>query len=267
MNQFADAKTLFTDDFDMSGYLNSFTFEAAKTELIQALNSSDSPVIFLLGDPGVGKSFLLRFIQESMTRIKIIKSFPSPHFDERELLEILLQTTGESVVHRSLSIHELLENLKKHYKNLEHVVFIDEAQLLTEKQLEFIRVIGDMRLFKFVLSMHKNEGNFVLAKPHFKSRNAKAITLEHLSRQELQHYIQNRLLSHNLSDVASAIGEKEVKFIHKHAKANFRASKKLLKSLFEIIEIARRGKIQQYSNIADNTLTMAAIDAGVIHVK
>ena len=267
MEQFAQAKTLFGDDFDMSGYLDSFTFEAAKNGLLQTLNSRDIPMVFLLGDPGVGKSYLLQFVIEKATRIKIAKFFPNPHFNERELLETLLRTTGEEVQHNTQSIHDLIESLKKHYQNLEYTVFIDEAQLMSEKQLEFIRVLGDMKLFQFVLSMHKNEGHYILAKPHFKSRNAKTITLEHITKEELTHYLQNRLLAHNLSEVATQFNEKEAQFIHKHSKGNFRSSKKMMRAVCEIIELAKRGNLEKYTKVNEATLTMAAIDVGAIHVK
>ena len=267
MNQFSQAKELFMDNFDLSGYLTSFTFEAAKKELLKTLNAHEVPMTFILGDPGVGKSFLLHFVQERADSVKVAKFFPNPHFNERELLEVLLAQTGIYVEHQSQTIDTLISNLKQHYKNLEYTVFIDEAQLLTEKQLEFVRVLSDMGMFQFVLAMHKKEGQYVLSKPHFKSRNNKTIMIENLGKEEVAHYIQNRLLSKNLSQVVSAFGKKEIDFIYKQANGNFRSIKKLLKTVCEIVEIAQRGGLNNYTKVTDATLTMAAIDIGLIDVK
>jgi len=255
------------DDFDLKDYLDSFTFEMAKKELLKTLNAHEVPMTFILGDPGVGKSFLLHFIHDRADKIKVAKFFPNPHFNERELLEVLLEQTGETVVHQSQSIDSLISNLKQHYKDLEYTVFIDEAQLLTEKQLEFMRVLSDMKMFQFVLAMHKKEGQYVLLKPHFKSRSNKTIVMENLIQEEVTRYIQNRLLSQNLSHVAFEFGKKEISFIYKKSNGNFRTIKKLLKSVCEIVEIGQKAKLTNFMKVNEATLTMAAIDIGLIDVK
>jgi len=267
MSQFSDAKNLFIDDFDLSGYFDSFTFEMAKKELLKTLTAHEVPMTFILGNPGVGKSFLLNFIQERADSVKIAKFFSSPNFSERELLEVLLEATGEIVEHKSHKINTLLDKLKVHYKDLEYTVFIDEGQLINENQLEFLRVLSDMKMFQFVLAMHKKEGNYVLAKPHFKSRTNRTIMIDNLKKEEVTRYIQNRLLSQNLSAVVTAFDKKQIDFIYKQAHGNFRTIKKLLKTICEIVDIAQRGNLKKYSKVDERTLTMAAIDIGLINVK
>ncbi|OQX74787.1 MAG: hypothetical protein B6D59_01170 [Campylobacteraceae bacterium 4484_4] len=267
MNQYIEAKKLFRDDTDISGYFDSLTFEYAKRELIEAVNSHDTPLIFLLGDPGVGKSFLMHFLANRVQNAKIAKYFTHPYFEEKELLEALVSLTGPNVEHNQHSTQALINHLKKHFHDLEYTILIDEAQLLNEQQIELIRILSDMKLFQFVLAMHRKEGEFILQKPHFKSRVTKTIYLESLAPDEVGRYIEQRLLSHNLSDLATQFSKKHIRFIAETAKRNFRTTKKMLATLFEIMNLAHKGNMPQYERVDTRTLTMAAIDIGLIDVE
>ncbi len=267
MNQFAEAKDLFSDDFDLSGYFDSLTFEYAKKQLIDAMQTHDVPLVFVLGDPGTGKSFLLNYVQQKVTSVKVAKYFTHPYFDEKEFLETLLSLAGRNIQHNEYSTEALISHLKKNFHGLEYTVFIDEAQLLSEEQVELIRILSDQKIFQFVLAMHKKEGNYILQKDHFKSRTNKRIILEGLSDKEIGRYVENRLLSNNFSDIASMFKPSHLRFIAKYANSNFRTTKKIIKTLLEILNIANREGYKKYSSVNNATLTMAAIDTGLIDVK
>ena len=267
IDQFLIASDLFLDNFDTDDYLDSFTFENAKRELLRTLNAKEIPMIFILGDPGSGKSFLLNFIDKREKDVKIIKFFSNPNFDTKELLETLLKSSGYEIEHKSMSNDEMMEILKSKYKSLSHAIFIDEAQLMGKKELEFLRVLGDLRLFQIVIAMHKKEGKYILSQPHFASRQNKIITLEKLTKEEVKRYLQKKLLTNNLSDVASSFGDKEIEYLHKLSKANFRTIKKLVRTVSEIVNISRKVALPKYSQINKETLTMAAIDIGLIDVE
>ncbi len=267
MNQFADAKALFYDDFDLSGYFDSLTFEYAKKELIDTMRTHEVPLVFLLGRPGTGKSFLLNYIQQKVTSVKVAKYFTHPYFDEKEFLATLLSLAGPNVEADEFSTEQLISRLKRTFGDLEYTVFIDEAQLLTEDQVELIRILSDQKIFQFVLAMHQKEGDFILSKEHFKSRTTKRILLEGLSDREIARYIEHRLLANNLSDVATMFKKPHAKFIHEYSQGNFRTTKKILKTVLEILNIANREGYKKYSKLGKPTLTMAAIDAGLIDVK
>ncbi len=267
MNQFAEAKELFSDDFDLSGYFDSLSFEYAKKQLIDAMQVHDMPLIFVLGNPGTGKSFLLNYIHKKVTSVKVAKYFTHPYFDEKEFLETLLSLAGRNIEHNEYSTETLISNLKKNFNNLEYTIFIDEAQLLTEDQVELIRILSDQKIFQFVLAMHKKEGNYILQKDHFKSRTNKRIELDGLTDKEIGRYIESRLLANNFSTIAAMFKKSHLKFIAKYANGNFRTTKKIVKTLLEILNIANREGYKKYSKINDATLTMAAIDTGLIDVK
>jgi type II secretory pathway predicted ATPase ExeA len=267
MNQFAEAKRLFYDDFDLSGYFDSLTFEYAKKQLIDAMRTHEIPLVFLLGNPGTGKSFLLNYIQKNVTSVKVAKYFTHPYFDEKEFLSTLLSLAGPNIEPNQYSTEQLISRLKRAFGDLEYTVFIDEAQLLSDNQIELIRILSDQKIFQFVLAMHKKEGNNILQKEHFKSRTNKRIELEGLSENEIARYIEQRLLSNNFSDIASMFNKSHIRFIHKYSQGNFRTTKKIVKTLLEILNIANREDYKKYQKPNRATLTMAAIDAGLIDVK
>ncbi|MCH9813463.1 MAG: ATP-binding protein [Epsilonproteobacteria bacterium] len=268
MNQYETAKHLFKDDFDLDGYLNSLTFEYAKKSLVEAMSEKDVPLIFVLGNPGSGKSFLLNFVSQKVHNVKVAKYFTHPYFDDKEFLEILLSMAGKNIERNEYTTEKLISQLRKNFSDLEYTVFIDEAQLLTEEQIELIRILSDQKIFQFVLAMHKKEGHFILQKDHFKSRTIKVIEVEALQDHEVARYIEDRLISNNLSDLASQFHKKQIKMINNYAKRNFRTTKKLLKILFEIMHIADSKKLnQKYLSVNERTVTMAAIDIGLIDVK
>ena len=267
MNHFADAKKLFYDDFDLSGYFDSLTFEYAKKQLIEAMKTHEVPLVFVLGNPGTGKSFLLNYVHQKVTSVKVAKYFTHPYFDEKEFLETLLSLAGKNIEHNEYSTEQLISRLKRAFGGLEYTVFIDEAQLLTEDQVELIRILSDQKIFQFVLAMHKKEGNYILSKDHFRSRTNKKIILEGLTGKEIERYIQSRLLSNNFSDIASLFKPSHIKFIKEYSQGNFRTTKKIVKTVLEILNIANRENYTKYSKLNKATLTMSAIDIGLIDVK
>jgi Cdc6-like AAA superfamily ATPase len=268
MNKYVVAKELFSDDFDLSGYFDSLTFEYAKKSLVDAITIHDTPLVFVLGSPGSGKSFLLNFISKKIPTVKVAKYFTNPYYENKEFLESLLSISGRKIGRNEMTTEALVSELKKSFKNLEYTVFIDEAQLLSVEQLELIRILSDLKIFQFVLAMHKKEGKYILEKDHFKSRTTRTIEIEPLQDHEVSRYIESRLISNNLSDLASEFKTRHIAFISKYAKRNFRTTKKLIKTLFEIMNIAHKEDLDKsYIKVSKKTLTMAAIDIGLIDVK
>jgi len=268
MLEYQKAKQLFlSNDIETSQHFNSLAFEYSKTELVSALEQKENPMIFLLGDPGCGKSYLLRYIQENQKSIKIAKYFTYPFFDEKEFLEILLSLAGPNVKKNEYNIEKILFHLKREFGELEYIIVIDEAQHLTEELVELIRILSDQKVFQFVLAMHKKEGEYILNKPQYKTRNPKKIMVEYLNNDEVLRYIQDTLLNHNLSKIASEFKGSYIKSIRKYTNKNFRAIKKILVTLFDIIIEAKKRDLTRYSSINKHTITMAAIDTGMLDVK
>ena len=268
MNQYAVAKDLFKDDFDLSGYFDSLTFEYAKKSLVDAITAHDTPLVFVLGNPGSGKSFLLNYVTKRVKTIKVAKYFTHPYFDDKEFLEILLSMVDKNIERNELTTEALISSLARNFSNLEYTVFIDEAQLLTEDQIELIRILSDQKIFQFVLAMHKKEGQYILDKDHFKSRTNRVIQIEALQDHEVTRYIESRLISNNLSELAALFKNRHIKLINRYTNRNFRTTKKFVRTLFEIMNIAQKDKLDQsYLKVNTKTLTMTAIDTGLLNVE
>jgi len=266
--EYQEAKRIFlSNDMEKEQHFNSLAFEYSKSELLSALEKKENPMIFLLGDPGCGKSYLLRYIQENKKDIKIAKYFTYPFFGEKEFLEILLSLAGPNVKRDEYNIEKILFHLRREFGELEYVIIIDEAQHLTEELVELIRILSDQKIFQFILAMHKKEGEFILNKPQYKTRNPKKIVVEYLNNDEVLRYIQETLLNYNLSKVASEFKSSYVKLIRNYTKKNFRAIKKILATTFSIIEEAQKRELSKYTKVNQHTITMAAIDTGMLDVK
>jgi replication-associated recombination protein RarA len=257
-----------SNDIDEINHFNSLAFEYSKNELVNAIKNKQNPMIFLLGDPGCGKSYILRYIQQNYKDdIKIAKYFTYPFFEEKEFLEILLSLAGPNIERGKYNIERMLYRIKQEFGELEYVIIIDEAQHLTEELVELIRILSDQKIFQFILAMHKKEGEYILNKPQYKTRNPKKIVVEYLNNDEVLRYIQETLLNHNLSKIASEFKKSYVNLVRKYTNKNFRAIKKLLATLFTIIDEANKRELSKYASINKHTITMAAIDTGMLDVK
>lgn len=265
---FLKSKELFNfTDVNQVKHFNSISFDYSKNELVNALLKKENPMIFLLGDPGSGKTYILNYAKENIKNLKIAKYFTYPFFDEREFLEILLSLAGPNIKKGEYNIEKILFYLKREFGELEYAIFIDEAQHLSERTIELIRILSDQKIFQFVLAMHKKEGEYVLSKAQYNTRNPKKILVNDLNNDEILRYIQETLLNENLSDIASEFKKSHIKLITQYTKRNFRALKNLLTALFDILYLANKRNLNNYSYINKHTITMAAIDVGILNVK
>ena len=133
--------------------------------------------------------------------------------------------------------------------------------------MEKIRILSDTRKIKFVITLHKTEEEDLIAKGHFKTRIWESIELTPPSLNELEIYIQKKLLGKNLFNLASQINKKNTKFIYKFTNGNYRETNKFMFNLFEIYEYYEKNRPSKinYSKISKKFLEMAAIKLGYIN--
>jgi len=232
-----------------------------KNTIESILNNNTKQLLFLTGEPGVGKSAFLNYIEEQFS-YDIIK-FDIPFLEPIDFVKILIQKTQTEVANYSLE--ELIKQVISLYQNSNYIVVLDEAQLLSKDMIEIIRILADSKAFWFILAMHEHESKKILKEPQFTSRPHKVLKLQNISIQESKEYIFTELQNQNATMLADEIIKKHIKTIYKLSKGNMRVLKKLLFTSFLLIDYAQKNDKERYKNFNKCILTMAAIDNGVIN--
>jgi predicted ATPase len=216
----------FSDKIDLNDYFSYTNFEIIKESVL----SSKSNIIFLLGSPGSGKSFLLNYLYNNFDNYILINE---PFESKEEFFKIVKN----------------IENKK---------ILIDEAQLLDIKMLEFLRTISD-KGNQIVLAMHKNEGEKIASLPQFFSRYNEKIYLKPLTYEEFRKYVKTKFIKHNQSDL---IDDKKLKKIYKLCKGNFRLCKKIVFTALDLLNFSLKNSLK-YTKIDNCILEMSKIKLGL----
>lgn len=264
MRDFYCAKELFLDRVNPRLYFDSMSAEIARNKIQEAIKDKVAPLIFIIGDPGVGKSYILKYINESIQKEQLSILIDHPFFDKRDLLKMLYDAVGLEF-NKDINFNELKNTIVEAYKEQNHTIFIDEAQLLNEEQFELIRILSDTKVFQFVLSMHKEEGQTILEKKHFKSRTKVVITYGDLSKDEIFRYIQSTLMENSHGDIAGLFEKMHTDKIYQYTSGNFRTVKKFVFALLQLLDYAKNNGLKNYQAINKRLLLMAALEIGAVN--
>ena len=264
MRDFESAKVLFRDDINLNYYFDSISAEIVKSEIEDAIDERSAPLVFLIGDPGVGKSYMLKILNENIKQKQFTVFIDHPFFDKRDLLKLLYEAKGMEF-NKNISFNALKDKLIKEYKETTHTIFIDEAQLLSEELFELIRILSDTKVLQFVLSMHKEEGLAILNKKHFKSRTKAVVNYNNLDFNEVFRYIQSSLVSNSHSEIALMFSKRDAKKITEYTNGNFRTVKKFLYILMQLLDYAKKNGLKKYQKLHPDLLVMTALELGIIH--
>jgi predicted AAA+ superfamily ATPase len=259
MNSFNKASKVFSTNFDTQDYFESVNAVSTMSVLVNSIVNRDTPLIFLLGEPGVGKTYMLEILKKQLSENKKILFSSEPFSTPESFLLFLLEDDSYTQ-----NISELKKLVIQKYEGSDNLVILDEAQLSSQVVLEFIRTLSDLNVFTFLLSMHKSDGEVVLKKSHFASRDHKRVIMGVLTKNEVRVYIEKQLLQHSLSELNEMFGSKQVKLYQNLSEGNFRVLKQLLKHTFLIMSYAKENALTKYITPSSCVITMAAIDLGII---
>ncbi len=204
----------FRDSIDIKDFFSYFNFEIVKEEILSSKNN----LIFLLGKPGSGKTFMINYL---------LNKFPEKY--------------------QNFSNYDEIDKNK--------TLLIDEAQLLSNEEIEKLRVLSD-RGIQILFAMHEKEGENIIKKPQFHSRYYEKIYMKPLNYEEFEKYVMKKFQESNYPEI---ITKKILKKIYKYSKGNFRLSKKIIFTALNLLDFSLRNNLE-YKKIDNCILTMALIE-------
>lgn len=246
-----------------SPYFEVRTAYTALSTINSAFKQKLGQMIFLIGQPGSGKTYLLNHLKNTQETSNPSLLFETPLLTPLTFLRRLIEHHGETPA--GTEIEELKKQAQEIYKEKKTLIMLDEAQLLSDEMLEFIRILSDTRLFWIVLAMHETEGREILQQAHFKSRPHTLIELGKLCVKELDIYLNTQLIFSKDSSVLK-FHQGQVKKIYALTQGNFRYLKKLLYTEFMLLHEAQEMEMKKFQEPSKCLLNMAAIEIGLINV-
>lgn len=262
MSKWLEAAERFEERRNTLDYFEMQSALGAIDKIQMCLEEKFPQMIFLIGEPGSGKTFLLNLLYDRWSEQRHVILIETPFITPLSFLYQLIRHKG--VVAEGEDIERLRVQATELYRGTDHIVMIDEAQLLSVQMREFIRMLSDSQAFWFVLAMHKKEGEEILQAPHFNSRPHQVVELYELTLNECKNYLYRELLRIGYVDI-DELTPKFIKRSHRISGGNFRNFKKLFYHFFHLLHYTNANNEIKYLRPSSCTMTMAALSAELIH--
>ena len=213
MEKLNRAKELFRDVVDVKNYVPFSRAEKLKIDLISAIEQKEK-MIFLYGLAGSGKSMILKSIYEQLKIKKNVFYISNPYLEINTVLGLI----------KDLNINE-------HY-----YMFADEAQLLDDAVLENLRMFVDKGNLTVVFATHDTDLNKLLQKKHFKTRINYIFKTPSVNVQEIEYFINTKLIKADLISLAENFNSKHYKMIYKYTKGSIRGVNQFMFKFFDVLD-------------------------------
>ncbi len=262
LKSFLDIARIFEERVDNIDFFENAEVLSIKNSLLNILQNNTKQLIFLIGDPGVGKSAFLNNLNRLLeNRFDIIK-FDTPFIEPVDFVKSLIKKS--SCEPKDFSLEGQIKEVVEIYKDANYIVAIDEAQLLSKQMIELVRILADSKAFWFLLAMHKHESKEILDEPQFASRPHKVLELGKLQKYECKEFIYNELAKIDKVSFAEELSKRYLNFLYKVTKGNFRDLKKIFYNTFLLLDFAAKNDKKKYQKLSKCLLIMAAIEGGLI---
>lgn len=263
VSKWLEAANRFEERRDSGDYFEMQSALGAIEKIQNLLDGTFRQLIFLIGEPGSGKTFLLNLLYARWSDQRHIILIETPFLTPLNLLHQLIRHKGLKPVGEDME--QLRIQVTELYAATNHLIMIDEAQLLSTEMREFIRILSDSKAFWFLLAMHRSEGEAILRAPHFKSRPHRIIELFELTPIECKNYLHRELIRIGYSEIVDELSPKLIAKAHRLSAGNFRNFKKLFYHLFHLLHYTNTHNKTKYLRPSSCTVTMAAMSAELLH--
>jgi len=263
-SRYEKAKLVFTDSIETTDFIRLDNSSLFYNQVIESIKKP-LKMILVYGEPGTGKSILLNKIYHDLKKDCDIHFIQTPINDEKKFNKKISSILTKGVLETDdfSKISEICQKLKGHK---EYLFILDEAQMYSESIMESIRLLSDTRVIKFIITLHKITTKDIVTKEQFKTRIWESIHLKNASLEDLEKYIQKKLLNKNFYEIANQFSQKDILKIYKFTKGNFRETNKFIYTMLDIYhyyDLNQPSKIN-YNKISKKIIEMTAIKLGYI---
>jgi type II secretory pathway predicted ATPase ExeA len=209
---YIEAKELFRDIIDVDLYIPLISSQKIEIDIKYAIQQRDK-IILLSGEAGSGKSFILNKIYDDLKNEEDIVFIKNPYLDIKHI-EDLFQT-----------------DLKSH-----KTILIDEAQILSQDEMENLRLLSDTGNVTIVFATHISNAKDLFELKHFQTRINYNLKIKPIQLIEVEGFINSKLLKYNYTKISSMFTSSNYRNIYKLTNGNLREINRLINKTFDILE-------------------------------
>ena len=239
-------------------------FEIAKSRILATMTKDNNTgVSFLIGDAGVGKSFLVKSLAKEISiNHKVILITEFIH-SEKELLQTIYKNLNSKSLADNIDVVKMRERVNESLRREVHILIVDKAHSLSIELLNRLAFGVSNKIMNLLLVFDDDSGKHLLSNGTLKSYVRNIIKIENLSLEDNENLIRGFLSSEELKQELLFL-LKNNRQIHDFTKGNFASLKLFFKNFFSILSIAEKEKIKKYQKMNDCLLIMSALESNLI---